>query len=127
LLCCCLLLLLTGCNAAPADDPQQVMQAFADAIIAEEYEAATNLLSEPFQPEASMLLPLLREQIAGDIGELESAGIGAVERLGPEQVQVRVTWNGSRNQLPSTWQLQREDGAWRIVNFQLETPEDSLA
>ncbi len=125
-LCCCLLL-LAACSTAPADDPQQAMQAFADAMIAEEYAAATALLSEPFQPEATMLLPLLREQIAGDIGDLESAGIGEVERLSPEQVQIRVTWNGSRNQLPSTWQMQREDGAWRIINFQLEPPEDSLA
>ncbi|MCU0492305.1 MAG: hypothetical protein MUD01_11990 [Chloroflexaceae bacterium] len=118
------LIFMLGRPAATPSDPRAAMQQFADAVVQENYAATVPFLrpGPAHGSTAQDLLPLLRAELEREHGPLKKAVAQAASLRGTNAGEIEIVWHFARGQVSSRWQLQRAEGRWQIVNFQLDMP-----
>jgi predicted small lipoprotein YifL len=104
-------LALAGCGGGNADSPEQVVEEFMSATLAEDAEAVYELLSAATQAELTSTVDL----VEGSADAIDSYEVGEATISGDEaRVATSIALTGLDGPLEFEVVLVKEDGAWKI-------------
>lgn len=109
-----------GCGETDQERAREVVQDYADARNAGDFEAVCELLSQTFvtQLETADCPGFIAEQTAGADGDEDLEVVDVRVRDGVATAELDVTTGSSQDPIRIGLRLREEDGEWRITGLQ---------